>query len=154
MQVIDLQSFVWYCQCTVWICHSVPRYCFDLNSHHLWTAPDFSPCKTKRSLKFDTPNAKPAKDLNTSNLEPLESPEKQSGSVVLLNDEFKRSEKRLRSDEDFSNWSGWDDQDEDFPTLSNILIFFQKSFFLFLHSVSIYLKAISGRYDQNDFWIL
>ncbi|XP_056018073.1 chromosome transmission fidelity protein 18 homolog [Ostrea edulis] len=93
------------------------QYADELDALEDFEPPDFSPCKTKRSLKFDTPNAKPAKDLNTSNLEPLESPEKQSGSVVLLNDEFKRSEKRLRSDEDFSNWSGWDDQDEDFPTL-------------------------------------
>lgn len=90
----------------------------------LWivTAPNYSPCKPKRSLKFDSPNVKTANDLNSSAIEPFDSPEKPSNGGRLSNGTHQRSEKRLRSEDEYANLSG-SDQDEDFPTLSNVFLY-------------------------------
>lgn len=89
----------------------------SFNSLTYATAPNYSPCKPKRSLKFDSPNVKAAKDLNSSAIEPFDSPEKPLNGGRLSNGSHQRSEKRLRSEDEYANLSG-SDQDEDFPTLS------------------------------------
>ncbi|XP_062607136.1 chromosome transmission fidelity protein 18 homolog [Saccostrea cucullata] len=93
------------------------QYADELDALEDFEPPDFSPCKTKRSLKFETPNAKVAKDLNTSHLELLESPEKPINGAILSNGISCRPEKRLRSEDEFDNLSGSDNQEEEFPTL-------------------------------------
>lgn len=92
------------------------QYADELDALQDFEPPNYSPCKPKRSLKFDSPNVKTAKDLNSSAIEPFDSPEKPSNGGRLSNGTHQRSEKRLRSEDEYANLSG-SDQDEDFPTL-------------------------------------
>nr|XP_022313340.1 chromosome transmission fidelity protein 18 homolog [Crassostrea virginica] len=92
------------------------QYADELDALQDFEPPDYSPCKSKRSLKFNTPNAKVSQSLNSSNIEPIDSPVKLTNGDILSNGKHQRSEKRLRSDDEFASLSGSEEED-DFPTL-------------------------------------